>query len=61
MLQNFIMPNTSINPFSVRLTPAERSVLAMAAAQANCSRNAFVRAAVVSLAVDLQQDHTVEA
>ena len=61
MLQNFIMQNTPTNPFSVRLTNNERQVLARAAAQINVTRNAFIRAAVVSLAVDLQDDHLVEA
>jgi uncharacterized protein (DUF1778 family) len=61
VLQNFIMQNTPTNPFSVRLTNNERQVLARAAAQINVTRNAFIRAAVVSLAVDLQDDHLVEA
>ena len=61
MLQNFIMQNTPTNPFSVRLNNVEKRVLAEAAAQINVTRNAFVRAAVVSLAVDLQDDHLVEA
>ena len=61
MLQNFIMQNTPTNPFSVRLTNTERQVPARAAAQVNVTRNAFIRAAVVSLAVDLQDDHLVEA
>jgi uncharacterized protein (DUF1778 family) len=60
VLQNFIMQNTPTNPFSVRLTNTERQVLARAAAQINVTRNAFIRAAVVSLAVDLQDDHLVE-
>ena len=55
------MQNTPTNPFSVRLTNTERQVLARAAAQINVTRNQFIRAAVVSLALDLQDDHLVEA
>ena len=61
MLQNFIMQNTPTNPFSVRLNNVEKRVLAEAAAQINVTRNAYIRAAIISFAVDLQDDHLVEA
>ena len=61
MLQNFIMQNTPANPFSVRLNNVEKRVLAEAAAQINVTRNAYIRAAIISFAVDLQDDLLVEA
>jgi uncharacterized protein (DUF1778 family) len=54
------MPSTTINPFSIRLSKVEKAVLHRAAAQVNCSRNAFVRAAVLSLAMELSSDCSVE-
>jgi uncharacterized protein (DUF1778 family) len=61
VLQNFIMQNTPTNPFSVRLNNVEKRVLAEAAAQINVTRNAYIRAAIISFAVDLQDNHLVEA
>jgi hypothetical protein len=61
VLQNFIMQNTPTNPFSVRLNNVEKRVLAEAAAQINVTRNAYIRAAIISFAVDLQDNLLVEA
>jgi hypothetical protein len=55
------MQNTPTNPFSVRLNNVEKRVLAEAAAQINVTRNAYIRCAIISFAVDLQDDHLVEA
>lgn len=54
------MTTTRQNPFSVRLTRAEKAVLASAAAQLDCSRNYFVRSAVMNLAAELQAENLVE-
>jgi uncharacterized protein (DUF1778 family) len=60
VLQKLIMPSATTNPFSIRLTKAEKAVLHRAVAQVNCSRNAFIRTAVMSLAMDLSSDCSVE-
>ena len=48
------------NPLTVRLSRAEKAVLARVAEQVNCSRNYFVRSAAMNLAAELQAEKLVE-
>ena len=60
MSPNETMAKSRENPLTVRLTRAEKAVLATVAEQVNCSRNFFVRSAAMNLAAELQAEMLVE-